>query len=82
LPQDKLVLLTVTPESVADLCGIKDNDVLQYFGVVYTAELENFTLTEVEKKDGVKEAFHQLKSSPNSVGLVLVVKRSGTTTLA
>jgi len=74
--------LTVTPESVTDLCGIKDNDILQYFGVVHTSKLENFTLTKVEKMDGVKEAFHQLKSSLNSIGLVLVVKRSGTTKLA
>ena len=85
LSQEKLVLLKVTPGSAADQCGIKDNDILQFFGVVHSTMPESFVLTEVKKKDAalpIQEAFCKLKSSPNSVGLVLVVKRIGTKTLA
>ena len=77
LLQDKLGLLKVTPKSVADQCGIKDNDILQFFGVVHTTQLETFTLNEVKEKNTVTKACQKLKSSPNSVGLVLVVKRTG-----
>jgi len=63
--------------SIADQCGIQDNDILHFFGVVHT---EAFTLIEVKESDTgiVEKACHNLKSSLISVGLVLVVKKLNT----
>ncbi|XP_065912118.1 uncharacterized protein [Dysidea avara] len=75
LDYDNLVMLRVSSGKMADQCGIKDSDIVEWFGIVDKKEIAKFTLTAARKKEPIKVACEHLKSSPDCIGLVLVVKR-------
>ena len=68
-------MLRVSSGKMADQCGIKDSDIVEWFGIVDKKEIAKFTLTAARKKEPIKVACEHLKSSPDCIGLVLVVKR-------
>ena len=66
-------------KSVAGCSGIQSGDIIQYIGGF--EDETKFTLTKVKKTDNVATTCTELKKSPSAIGLILIIKRTMSSTV-
>ena len=72
--QNAVTVSSVDDKSIAQHCGIREGDNIQFIGVLKDCTSE-FTLTKVTTVGQVITTCNELKTSPSAIGLILIIKR-------